>query len=196
MPKAACANCGAEFASSTNRLRYCSSGCYQADLRKRNAETLVARFWDKVEKSSPSACWLWTAAQIRGYGQFHLGRDGAKQYTVYAHRYAWTITNGPIPDNLQVCHRCDVPLCCNPLHMFLGTQQDNMTDARQRGRLVDGQHLIKVDDAGIRDILQNYRPRINGKQLAAKYGITLVSLMRFVNGTARVVPTAAMRKSA
>lgn len=147
---------------------------------------LVARFWGKVNRNTETGCWLWTASTIRGYGQFHLARTGQEQRVVYAHRFAWIITNGPIADNLQVCHHCDTPRCVNPNHLFLGTAQDNLNDARAKGRLVDGRHLIKVDDAGVADIRANYRPRQNGKQLAAKHGITLISLLRIVNGTQRV----------
>ena len=184
MPKVRCAHCGEAFTPDACRTRYCDGTCYHAAQRQASAETLVARFWAKVEKTP--TCWLWRAGQIRGYGQFNIGRVDGKQRTVYAHRFAWTITNGNIADNLAVCHTCDVPRCVNPSHMFLGTQADNLTDARQKGRLVDGAHLIKLSDADMADIKANYRPRFNGKALAEKYGITVTHMLRVVNGTARV----------
>lgn len=85
-----------------------------------------------------------------------------------------------------VLHQCDVAICVRPDHLFLGTQPDNLNDARRKGRLVDGRHLIKVSDGGMADICRRYVPRKNGKQLAAEYGITLVSLLRIVAGTQRV----------
>lgn len=184
MPKALCRQCGREFDSSAARTAYCQQACYIAFVRLRAAESLVDRFWAKVKKSD--GCWLWTGSLIKGYGQFHLPRTHAVQQTVYAHRFAWEQTNGPIADNLSVLHRCDTPRCCRPDHLFLGTQQDNLADARTKGRLIDGRHLIKVDDAGLLDIVTNYRPRQNGQQLAAKYGVSLVSIMRIVAGTQRV----------
>jgi hypothetical protein len=51
-----------------------------------------------------------------------------------SHRAAWKLTHGPIPDGLQVLHRCDNPPCCNPAHLFLGTQQDNIADMHKKGR--------------------------------------------------------------
>jgi hypothetical protein len=162
-------------------VRFCDPGCYRAWQADRAATGSVARFWAKVKKT-PSGCWLWTASTSRGYGQFNVAGIGR----IYAHRYAWVLTNGPILDNLSVLHRCDTPICCNPNHLFLGTQQENLNDARQKGRLVDGRHLIKLSDADLLDIRLNYRPRVNGKALAAKYGISLVHLLRVVNGTARV----------
>lgn len=166
-------------------LRFCDQACYHAWQADRAADGILARFWGKVEKTP--TCWLWTASTVRGYGQFTLPRVSGKQPHISAHRYAWELTNGPIADNLSVLHRCDQPLCCNPNHLFLGTQQDNLDDARQKGRLVDGKHLIKLSDADLAAIRTQYRPRQNGHELAARYGVSLVHLLRVVNGTARVV---------
>src|SRR5690348_9330916 len=67
-----------------------------------------ARFWAKVNKTP--TCWLWTGKpNTKGYGRF-----GINYRIVAAHRFAWEITNGPIPDGLAVLHRCDNPPCCNP----------------------------------------------------------------------------------
>lgn len=180
MPKVRCGHCGAEFTPDRCRTRYCDGECYHAAQRARSAETLVARFWAKVDTFGD--CWLWTASTIRGYGQFHLPRAAQNKQTVYAHRYAWEITNGPIADHLHVCHRCDVPLCVNPNHLFLGTPADNLTDARQKGRLRDGAHLIKLSDADMLGIQRRYRARENGKQLAAEYGVSLTYLLLVVAG--------------
>src|SRR5690348_9276473 len=132
---APCATCGTPFTVTALRTRFCQMACYRAWQRTQGADTLVDRFWEKVNQT-PS-CWLWTASQIKGYGQFHLSRVGGKNLTVYAHRFAWEQTNGPIPDNLYVLHRCDTPLCVRPDHLFLGSQAENLADARQKGRLVD-----------------------------------------------------------
>jgi Autographiviridae endonuclease len=146
------------------------------------------RFWAKVTIRGPQRCWLWAgAASGTGYKYGQVAWRSRYRTPQRAHRVAWELFHGqPVPAGNVIAHHCDIPLCCNPSHLFLTTQHGNLADARQKGRLVCGRHLIKVSDAGIADIRANYRPRYNGKHLAAKYGITLISLLRIVNGTQRV----------
>lgn len=149
-----------------------------------SAETL-ARFWAKVEPTSH--CWLWTANKVRGYGQFVLPYVNRRQPHVYAHRFAYELIHGPIvsPD-VKACHRCDTPLCVRPSHLFLGSQADNLSDARAKGRLVDGAHMRKLSAADIWAICAAYRPRVNGKALAERYGVHLITILRVVrNGRQR-----------
>jgi hypothetical protein len=87
------------------------------------------RFWRHVDKSHPSGCWLWTAGTRKGYGRIAIGRT-----SIYAHRFAFSEAYGVIPDGLFVCHRCDVPLCVRPDHLFLGTPRDNIRDSVAKGR--------------------------------------------------------------
>ncbi len=92
----------------------------------------VDRFWKSADTANPDACWMWQKSILQsGYG--NLGLSG-KNYR--AHRVAWMITHGSIPEGQVVCHRCDTPACINPSHLFLGTQGDNIRDAQTKGRLV------------------------------------------------------------
>jgi hypothetical protein len=96
--------------------------------------TLEERFWAKVDKGDGAGCWLWTAAKLRtGYGAFQAGTF-KKKNAVRAHRMAWILTYGEIPDDLCVLHRCDVRLCVRPDHLFLGTYADNNADMGAKGR--------------------------------------------------------------
>lgn len=90
------------------------------------------RFWEKVEKSRPDACWRWTANTDGRYGTLTVERGKSP---VKAHRLSWQLVNGPIPKGLAVLHKCDNPSCVNPQHLFLGTQTDNMRDASRKGRI-------------------------------------------------------------
>ena len=129
-----CERCGKEFEvkpGATKGRRYCSQRC---SSNARNDEG-PERFWSKVDKtSSPNGCWLWMAARSAwGYGRSCImGRERP------AHRIAWELTNGPIPEGLRVCHSCDTPACCNVAHLWLGTSADNSRDASRKGRLSSG----------------------------------------------------------
>lgn len=84
-------------------------------------------FWSRVDNTGE--CWLWTGSQRDGYGRL-LFQGRFK----LAHRVAWELTNGPIPDGLYVCHTCDNPPCVRPAHLFVGSQQDNLNDMVAKGR--------------------------------------------------------------
>ena len=72
-----------------------------------------------------------------GYGILLLSNHRSYK----AHRFVWEQVNGPIPKGMNICHTCDVPSCCNPEHLFLGTQQDNVTDMINKGRFKGGSSL-------------------------------------------------------
>lgn len=98
-----------------------------------NDALTAARFWSKVEVSRSGVCWPWRAKSKHdhGYGVFQLPMHGG---TVKAHRFAWLLTNGQIPEGQVVRHTCDNPPCCNPNHLELGSQADNVADMHERSR--------------------------------------------------------------
>lgn len=94
------------------------------------AESIEAR--SHPEPNTGCSLWL-GATNAKGYGIVGSGRGSA-----LAHRLAWTLFRGPIPDGLLVLHRCDMRCCVNPVHLFLGTQVDNMADMKAKGRAAKG----------------------------------------------------------
>lgn len=93
-------------------------------------------FWKKVSPPNERGCRLWigTKSRVHGYGYFGIASGKATT----AHRVAYLLGNGALPDGLDVCHECDVRLCCNPEHLFLGTRKQNMEDCTKKGRQAHG----------------------------------------------------------
>ena len=140
-----CEYCGSHFlvkVSEANR-RFCSDAHYRAAIAQTAAASLSHRFWSKVARGA--GCWAWQASRDRhGYGRF--GLDG---HVEYAHRVAWVLTRGAIPQGLRVLHRCDNPPCCNPAHLYLGTPAQNTADMISRGRegfLKNNRFLTRPED--------------------------------------------------
>jgi len=98
--------------------------------------TYEKRFWRNVDKDDEDECWDWNMSlDIGGYGIMTFRRpwEGGKTSSMKAHRYSWLIHNGLIPEGILVLHTCDIPACCNPNHLFLGTTQDNIDDKVRKG---------------------------------------------------------------
>ena len=89
----------------------------------------ISRFWAKVEKRGPNECWFWVGTQPPKRGYFSIQN---RRYLSY--RITWKIHFGFDPDEKQVCHSCDNGLCCNPSHLWLGTQNENALDMVKKNR--------------------------------------------------------------
>lgn len=90
---------------------------------------ILPRFLSKIQHDE-KGCWIWADhLASNGYGSFRVGLK-----TIGAHRVAWVLYKGVIPDGLFVLHKCDVKSCVNPDHLFLGTQADNIKDMINKNR--------------------------------------------------------------
>ena len=118
---------------------------------------LKERFDEKI--SFEGDCWVWTGCKNKGYGCLHVGL-GKEARPRPAHRVGWELYKGDIPDGLVVRHRCPNKRkdCCNPDHLKIGTQKQNMEDAIEDGTISRGEnrHQSKLKEEQVRNILLNY----------------------------------------
>lgn len=139
------------------------------------------RFWSKVDKAGE--CWLWTGARNDlGYGSFSA--DG--RHTELAHRTAWRLTQGTIPDGILICHRCDNPPCVRPKHLFAGTNTDNVADQMAKGRRHDTRGTkngrAKLNGDQIAEIRSRYQqPGVRILDLAAEFGVSKSQIWNIVS---------------
>jgi hypothetical protein len=134
-----------------------------------------------LTRESPEGCWLWIGSiHPRGYGRFML----PKQKQVKAHRFSYERHNGPVPDGMVVCHRCDTPACVNPDHLFTDTQAGNIRDAQAKGRLSIGERhrcaRLTADKAKAIRVLHKFGHSQNS--LAKALGVTQSSVGNVVHG--------------
>ena len=112
-------------------------------------------------------CWLWSGTAASGLYGHYLGKQ--------AHRIAWELTYGPIPNGKKICHHCDNPPCVRPTHLFCGTQKQNSHDAVRKGRLPRGQQNgnSKLTEQQVLEIRQRYAAGEETQyEIADEFGIT------------------------
>lgn len=127
-----------------------------------------------------NGCWLWVGSvNHHGYGK--IGLRG-KSYRV--HRLIWMCLYGWIPRRVKVCHDCDNPPCCNPSHLFAGTQQDNLKDMRVKGRHVRGEkmpHSVLTED-DVRDMRRRKAAGEHWKSIWIDFPIGWRAFFRVIKG--------------
>lgn len=159
---------------------------------KNDIELMNKRFWSKVKKGKKHECWLWEGAKKpSGYGNIRRN----KKYTT-AHRVAWEITFGKIPDGMQIQHSCDNTSCCNPNHLMLGTVMSNYIDMVKKNRsnsnhknrqYGEKHHNHKLSSEAVNEIRSSYIPgKIRQQDLAEKYGVSQVNISVIVREAGRL----------
>lgn len=187
-PRLACERCGQPVPLAN--VIYCSNACSYAARTGDVAE----RLWAKVDKTE--TCWLWIGCRnVSGYGHFSIRRRAFP-----AHRIAYELTFGPIPDGLDVCHHCDNPPCVRPDHLFLGTRADNLNDMYRKGRRSAGErhsaalraalprgsqhHHHKLTDDQVRIIKAESVAGVTRAALAKRFGVDRSAIVKVARGLA------------
>lgn len=130
-------------------------------------EPIIARFWRFVQRGSDEACWPFQGyIANHGYGQF-----GIRKAKLRAHRIAWLLTYGDIPDGVKVCHACDNPPCCNPVHLRLDSQAGNIHESVRKGRK-HAWGLQKLVAAQVIEIRAQAKAGHLHKDIALAFGIS------------------------
>jgi hypothetical protein len=143
----------------------------------------LQRFMKNIEMIPESGCWIWAASTYPDgrYGKFYMG---PKDYDG-SHRAAWRLFKGPIPEGAYVCHRCDVTLCGNPFHLFLGDAQANMTDKvekkRHRCPKGEGQWKAKLTEDDVRHIRKMHAKGATQRSIAEHFGMTFQGIWDIVH---------------
>ncbi len=147
--------------------------------RDRNEQDTIDRFFSHVIKGPK--CWGWNAhIDGCGYGIFSV-----KSKRIRAHRFSFKIHHGPLVKGMEICHRCDNPVCTNPAHLWQGTHGDNLKDCHIKGRrnAITNSKLTKEQIAEIRLARASTKDRKWGaKELAKKFGVNREAVCRIGRG--------------
>jgi hypothetical protein len=142
-----------------------------------------AYFWSMVDKRGPEDCWEWQGFRNpKGYGRVKMNCR-----SVMAHRVAYELEVGRIPEGLDVCHHCDNRACCNPSHLFTGTHTDNNRDRHLKGRSAGPKGERHGRNKLTDDLVMEIRRRhlaggVTFNELGRQYGVTGVMVRFIVTG--------------
>ena len=147
--------------------------------------TRIEAFLSRVDTrpDDGSACWIWRGGRdTAGYGRFGGTR---------AHRVAYELLVGPIPEGLVVRHTCDVPMCVRPSHLLLGTQADNVRDAVERGLMPNGERAwaTKYSDGMVARARELRAGGMTYRQVSDTLDVSFWSVREWLAGRARASVT-------
>lgn len=171
-----CEWCRSDF-KAIQRRRFCSQECARL---ARSGYSNPEVFWSKTIKRE-NGCIEWRGPFAHnGYGRTYL----ANKKRCAAHRLAWILSVGPIPEGLFVLHKCDNPKCCGVDHLFLGTLQENSDDMMRKGRHrtnnpgglnSKGSKFTADQVISIRRLIDSGEPKL---RIAKQYGVGWTTIQK------------------
>jgi hypothetical protein len=161
-----CSVCGASFDTSRG---------FGNHRRWHRGPSFESRFWSRVDATAGAfSCWPWTGELDQdGYGR--IWRDDKQRR---CGRIAMELSGRPLADEEEACHTCDNPICCNPAHLFAGSNLDNIADRHAKGRDPRGErnrHAVLNEDQ-VREIRRQMADRSRRQVLAAEYGVSVSTI--------------------
>ena len=158
-----------------------SCGCFHHLKDSDYNEKTKLRIKENI-KIDKNGCWIWQGSKHRqGYGNIAY-----RNKPMLAHRISWIIFKGEIPSSIYVCHTCDVTSCCNPDHLFLGTQKENMDDAHDKGkyenRNISKNRRIKLNFEQVQEIKKLHKQGMKRKDLQIKYSVSQTCIAKILTG--------------
>lgn len=146
--------------------------------------TLAEKFAARVIVGEPDACWPMQGSAVHsGHVYLTMGSPWKPPFIrVRAHVYAWEQAHGRrVPTGMVVMHACDNPRCCNPRHLSVGTQRDNVLDSVRKGRY-NCFGIQKLNAAKVQEIRALAASGRLQKAIAAQFGIARNTVSAIVNG--------------
>ena len=155
-------------------------------LREHNPEEYARRFWSRVAIGGPDECWEWQGAYFitpnrdgKRYGRINSGGRFLK-----AHREAYRLHHGELPDDAFICHTCNNPACVNPAHLYAGDAASNVKDMYSSGRQVvekgTARYNAKLDPEKVRRIRALHEQGVSNNAIARRFDINTGTVSRIV----------------
>jgi hypothetical protein len=154
----------------------------------------IARFWKRVDIQGENECWNWTGCATKkvnrseglgysstgGYGMLRYAPEPKTVKTVYAHRVAYELTLGGVPQGMTIDHLCRNKLCCNPQHMEIVTRSEN-----SRRQAVKQDRVCKMGKESHLRVRQLRQARFSIKEISERFGVST----RTINRALKDAPT-------
>lgn len=193
-----CSHCGQQFHRAYQlslrrslRRKFCSRECFSAHFARDEGEFLT-RLWSRIDCRGPDECWPWRGRlNAAGYGVID-----ARNRPILAHRAVFFASSEAQDRSVTICHSCDNPSCCNPGHLWSGSQQQNIQDMIAKGRARRGirrgsqASKTKLTEAQAMAAFVDARPN---RAIARDYGVTAAAIYNIKAGKSWAHATGARR---